>query len=270
MLQSIPCSPECKIVWQILLNHQLSKLNYCHCRCPCCVLTTILEDDILQLPVETLDNPFVAPVNIETIEAFMNKVFNRCLTPRTSGHDQTNINILQLFHAMINRTNIDYAALLWQNFMNNVRQKKEAIQYPRFIKLIIADLMKKFLEIPKRIEEDYHSIKDDIPLIRATNDFKEYESVFMKSLGEEEEAEVLEESQDQQEAITQNNIKRKETKYNTNSPPKKNDEEIENEKNNDNIEETDKVIKEKDIVDDVTGSTKIRKEQKQTPIPHNN
>ncbi|GKF66021.1 hypothetical protein Tco_0192538 [Tanacetum coccineum] len=54
--------------------------------------------------------------------------------------------------------------------MNNVKQKKEAIQYPRFIKLIIADLMKKFLDIPQRIEEDYHSIKDDIPL---------YETVFM-------------------------------------------------------------------------------------------
>ncbi|GKA56299.1 retrovirus-related pol polyprotein from transposon TNT 1-94 [Tanacetum coccineum] len=51
------------------------------------------------------------------------------------------------------------------DFMNNVNQKKEAIQYPRFIKLIIADLMKKFPEIPQRIEEDYHSIKDDIPLV---------------------------------------------------------------------------------------------------------
>ncbi|GJR99305.1 hypothetical protein Tco_0315814 [Tanacetum coccineum] len=63
---------------------------------------------------------------------------------------------------------------------------------------------KKFPNIPKRIEEDYHSIKDDVPLvsvyttgnvsvrgmlipnafltakIRETNDFKEYETVFMK------------------------------------------------------------------------------------------
>ncbi|GJS59956.1 hypothetical protein Tco_0654740 [Tanacetum coccineum] len=100
---------------------------------------------------------------------------------RTSGHDQTKINILQLFHA-----------------------KKEAIQYPRFIKLIIADLIKKFPNIPKRIREDYHSIKDDVPLvsvytignvlvrgmlipnafltaeIRETDDFKEYKTVFMK------------------------------------------------------------------------------------------
>ncbi|GKC98315.1 hypothetical protein Tco_1168590 [Tanacetum coccineum] len=81
---------------------------------------------------------------------------------------------------------------------------KEAIQYPCFIKLILADLMKKFPNIPKRIEEDYHSIKDDVPLvnvyttrnvlvrgmlilnafltaeIQATNNFKEYETVFMK------------------------------------------------------------------------------------------
>ncbi|GJR79114.1 hypothetical protein Tco_0149899 [Tanacetum coccineum] len=184
----------------------------------------------LHFLVETLENPFVTPVNIQTIEAFINrvgyqgvvdkvsafytknlaqpwqtmfKVFNCCLTTRTSRHDQTKINIPQLFHAVINQTNVDYVALLWRDFMNNVFQKKEAIQYPRFIKLIIADLMKKFLNIPQRIDEDYHFIKDDIPLvsvyttgnvlvrgmlildeflteeIRVTDDFKEYETVFV-------------------------------------------------------------------------------------------
>ncbi|GJX42242.1 hypothetical protein Tco_0257232 [Tanacetum coccineum] len=186
---------------------------------------------ILKLPVETPDNPFVAPITIKVIESFMNKVgyqrvvdkvsafytknlaqpwqtmfkvFNRCLTTRTSGHDQTKINILQLFHVVINRTNVDYAALLWWDFMNNVFQNKEAIQYPRFIMLMIVDLMKKFLDIPQRVDEDYHSIKDDTPLvsvytignvlvrgmlisnefltkeIRATDDFKEYETVFVR------------------------------------------------------------------------------------------
>nr|GEY40058.1 hypothetical protein [Tanacetum cinerariifolium] len=47
VLQSISCSPEYKIVGQILLDHPL---------------------------METLDNLFIAPLNIETIEAFMNKV----------------------------------------------------------------------------------------------------------------------------------------------------------------------------------------------------
>ncbi|GJU51232.1 hypothetical protein Tco_1220787 [Tanacetum coccineum] len=86
VLQSIPCSPKCKFVRQILLDHPL---NY--------ALTA------------TADVP--------------------------------------------------------TDFVNNVNQKKEAIQYPRFIKLIIAYLMKKFPDIPQRIEEDYHSIKDDIPLV---------------------------------------------------------------------------------------------------------
>ncbi|GJT33178.1 retrovirus-related pol polyprotein from transposon TNT 1-94 [Tanacetum coccineum] len=186
--------------------------------------------DTLQLPMETLYNPFIAPVNIEIIESFMKsvgyqgvvdkvstfftknlaqpwqtmfKVFNRGLTTRTSRHDQTKINIFQLFHVVVNHTNVDYDALIWWDFMNNVFQKKDVIQYPRFTKLIIADFMKKFPDISLRLEEDYHSIKDDIPLvsvyttenvqvrgmlipnafltedIRDTDDYKEYEIVFV-------------------------------------------------------------------------------------------
>ncbi|GKA96817.1 hypothetical protein Tco_0818912 [Tanacetum coccineum] len=117
----------------------------------------------LHLPVETPENPFVAPVNIQTIKAFINRV----------------------------------------GYQGVVDKKKEVIQYPPFIKLIIADLMNKFPHIPQRIDQDYHSIKDDIPLvgvyttgnvlirgmlisdeflteeIRATNDFKEYETMFV-------------------------------------------------------------------------------------------
>ncbi|GKA87320.1 hypothetical protein Tco_0809031 [Tanacetum coccineum] len=199
VLQSIPCSPECKIVGLILLDHCLSHALTATADVPAMYLqqfwrtvskvpdtedtikfmldtqkftyTADMFRDTLQLPVETPENLFVAPANIHTIEAFMNrvgyqgvvdkvsafytknlaqpwqtmfKVFNRCLTTRTSGHDQTKINILQLFHAVVNQTNVDYAALLWWDFVNNVFQKKEAIQYPRFIKLIVADLMKKF------------------------------------------------------------------------------------------------------------------------------
>ncbi|GJY80223.1 hypothetical protein Tco_0492974 [Tanacetum coccineum] len=207
VLQSIPCSPECKIVGLILLDHCLSYALTATADVPAVYLqqfwrtvskvldtedtikflldteqfiyTVDMLRDTLNLPVETPENSFVAPANIHTIEAFMYivgyqgvvdkvsafftknlaqpwqtmfKVFSRCLTTRTSGHDQIKINILQLFHDVINQTHVDYAALLWWDFMNNVFQKKKAIQYPRFIKLIIVDLMKKFPNIPKRIE----------------------------------------------------------------------------------------------------------------------
>ncbi|GJZ96083.1 retrovirus-related pol polyprotein from transposon TNT 1-94 [Tanacetum coccineum] len=107
------------------------------------------------LGLQVHQSPQVAPTNIHTIEAFMNrvgyqgvvdkvsdfftknlaqpwqtmfKVFNRCLTRRTSGHDQTKINILQLFHVVINQTNVDYAALLWQRVKKDDDDSKDRIE----------------------------------------------------------------------------------------------------------------------------------------------
>nr|GFA50076.1 hypothetical protein [Tanacetum cinerariifolium] len=74
--------------------------------------------------VETPDNPFTAPFNIKITESFMNRV----------------------------------------GYQGVVDKKKDIIQYPRFITIIIANLMKKFPDISLRFEEDYHSIKDDISL----------------------------------------------------------------------------------------------------------
>ncbi|GKE34026.1 hypothetical protein Tco_1453348, partial [Tanacetum coccineum] len=185
VLQSIPCSPECKIVGMILLDHCLSHALTATVDVPTMYLqqfwrtvskvpdtkdmikfmldtqqftyTVDMFCDTLHLLVETLENPFVTPTNINTIEAFMNivgyqgvvdkvsafftknlaqpwqtmfKVFNRCLTTRTSGHDQTKINILQLFHAVLNQTHVDYAALLWSPIVYaspSVSMKKKQI-----------------------------------------------------------------------------------------------------------------------------------------------
>ncbi|GJV70762.1 hypothetical protein Tco_1490757, partial [Tanacetum coccineum] len=173
MLKSIPCSPECNIIRQILLDHPLSyaltttanfKLDTQEI-----TYTVDMFRDTLHLLVGTLNNLFVAPVNIEIIESFMQRV----------GYQGF---IDKLFHVVVNRTNVDYAALLWWDFINCVFQKKDVIQ----------------------IDEDYHSIKDDIPLmslyttgnvqvrgmlisdallteeIRATDDYTEYKTVFMK------------------------------------------------------------------------------------------
>ncbi|GJZ69936.1 hypothetical protein Tco_0633486 [Tanacetum coccineum] len=183
----------------------------------------------------------------------MFKMFNRCLTTRTSCHDQTKINILQLFHAVINRTNVEYAALLWWDFMNNVFQKKEAIQYPRFIKLIIANLMKKFPDIPQRVDKDYHSIKDDTLLeIRTNDDFKEYETVF---IGVD-----VPMNQPQLVVSTQGMHRSTPRAYRTPTISTAND-------NDDDVEKVDKGVKEKNNADVAMGSMEIRKENTQTPIP---
>nr|GEU99277.1 hypothetical protein [Tanacetum cinerariifolium] len=139
VLQSIPCSPECKIVRQILLDHPLR-------------YALIATADVLA-------------VYLQQSWKTVNKV------PDTELDSQ---------------------------------EKKNAITHPRFTKLIIADLMKKYSFILKRLGEVYHSIKDDIPLvgvystgyvlfrgmlildsfltneIRATDDYKEYKTVFLE------------------------------------------------------------------------------------------
>ncbi|GKB82543.1 hypothetical protein Tco_0949438 [Tanacetum coccineum] len=155
-----------KTLWHILLNHPLSYALTATTDVPAVYLqqfwktvskvpktkdtirfkldtqeimyTVDMFHDTLYLPVETPDNPFIAPVNIEIIESFMNR--------------------------------FGYQGVV----------DKDVIQYPHFTKLIITDLMKKFPSISLILEEDYHSIKDDIPLIRATDDYKEYEMVFLR------------------------------------------------------------------------------------------
>ncbi|GKD52010.1 hypothetical protein Tco_1280986, partial [Tanacetum coccineum] len=53
-----------------------------------------------------------------------------CLTTRTARHDQTKINILQLFYAVISRTNVDYAALLCHEGYRNAIELPEGANVP--------------------------------------------------------------------------------------------------------------------------------------------
>ncbi|GJT79954.1 RNA-directed DNA polymerase, eukaryota, reverse transcriptase zinc-binding domain protein [Tanacetum coccineum] len=195
---SIPCSPEWKIVGQILLDHPLSYALTATVDVPVMYLqqfwrtvSKVPEDtikflldtqqftyivdmfrDTLHLPVETPDTPFVASTNIHTIEAFMNRVGYQGVVDKVSAFFTKNLAKRKLFSILV------FFMLLFDDF----------------------DMMK-FPNIPKRLEEDYHSIKDDVPLvsvyttgnvlvrgmlipdalltaeIREMADFKEYETV---------------------------------------------------------------------------------------------
>nr|GEU92532.1 hypothetical protein [Tanacetum cinerariifolium] len=143
VLQSIPCSPECKIMGQILLDHPLCYALTATADVPVVYLQQfwkIVSKSTLNLPVKTPDNPFIALVTIKTIKSFMHTVSYQGIVDRVSS-----------FY-------MKFLAQLWQTMF------KDVITYPRFTRLIIADLIKKYQSIPQRLEEDYHSIKDDIPL----------------------------------------------------------------------------------------------------------
>ncbi|GKD59525.1 hypothetical protein Tco_1297034 [Tanacetum coccineum] len=186
VLQNIPCSKDCKIMGQILVDHALSY-----------ALTATINWKLLK-------NPFIAPTTLKFIQPFLKIVGYQGNVDKVNAFFTKYLaqlwqKMFKIFHAVVNRVHVDYVGLLWWDFLHCVQQKKDAIQYLRFTKLIIADLIKKFDSIPQRLEEYYHSIKDDIPLvsvyttrnvtvkgilipnefitndIRATPEYKEYE-----------------------------------------------------------------------------------------------
>ncbi|GKB06069.1 hypothetical protein Tco_0834302 [Tanacetum coccineum] len=103
--------------------------------CPreCRIVGQLLVDHALSyaltatadVPMETPEQPFIPPATLKFIQPFLKIV----------------------------------------GYQGLVDKKKEVIQYPCFTKLIIADIIKKFDSIPKRLEEEYHSIKDDTSLV---------------------------------------------------------------------------------------------------------
>nr|GEU92709.1 uncharacterized mitochondrial protein AtMg00810-like [Tanacetum cinerariifolium] len=124
MLQSIPFSPKCKISRKILLDHPLSYALTANVDVPAVYLQQFLAHGS---QMETLDNPFVAPVTIEIIESFMNRVGYQGVVDKRSAFCTK------------------FLAQPWQTMF----------------KLIIADVMEKYPSIPQRHEEDSHSIKYD-------------------------------------------------------------------------------------------------------------
>ncbi|GJX20977.1 hypothetical protein Tco_0223654 [Tanacetum coccineum] len=334
VLQNIPCPKERNIVGKLLVDHTLSYALTTTADIPAIYLQqfwktirlvvnvnktirfTMDKKEItytvdsfrstLNLPVETPENPFIAPATMKFIQPFLKivryqgdvdkvsafvskflaqpwqtmfKVFNRCLTSRTSD-DQTKINILQIFHVVVNRIHVDYADLLWWDFLHCVQQKKD------------------------RLEEDYHFIKDDIPLvsvyttgnvtvkgmlisnefltddIHATPKYKEYEK---EKLMEEDIEKMVDDKDEESYAseFADSLFLNEEYDFGTRLEPgshkenpkivdddddveeKKDDKKDDKNDDDDNDDHTDHTL----VKDQVTGSSETRKEKMQTTIP---
>ncbi|GJV30554.1 hypothetical protein Tco_1387002 [Tanacetum coccineum] len=203
--------------------------------------------DTLQLLVETLENPFVALANIHTIDAFMNRVGYQGVVDKVSFLSfESMISILLVFLDVLNNYFVDYAALLWMyvSLLGVYTTGNVSVQG-----MLIPDA---FL----------------IANIRETNDFKEYETVFMK-------VDVL---------MKQTATKRKQIAGESSSPRKslkltikkkqlvkKDDDDfkdkIELESHKDNPEVVDDDDNETEKKDDEMGSLEIRNKETQTTIP---
>nr|GEU89586.1 hypothetical protein [Tanacetum cinerariifolium] len=122
MLQSIPCSSECKIVGQILLDHPLS---------------------------------YALTASANILAVYLQQFWK---TDRKTISYQGVVDKVSAFYSK-------FLAQPWQTMF----KKKDVIQYPRFTKLRIADLMKKECTISR--DENFDALLTN--KIHATDDYKE-------------------------------------------------------------------------------------------------
>ncbi|GKB99962.1 hypothetical protein Tco_0986099 [Tanacetum coccineum] len=91
-------------------------------------------------------------------------VINKCLSG-TPSYDSLRLSQAQILWGMYNKKNVDYAYLLWEDFIfkieNKSMKKGSAMYYPRFTKLVVNYVMEKDPSIPRRNKVNWHYARDD-------------------------------------------------------------------------------------------------------------
>nr|GEZ51945.1 hypothetical protein [Tanacetum cinerariifolium] len=109
-------------------------------------------------------------------------IINKCLTKNSSGYDSLRLSQAQILWGLYHKRNVDYAYLMWEDFVYKVEyknhKKSNEMYYPRFIKVIIHHFMSKDPSIPKR-----NKFSALLPIeltneeIRNSNAYKEYYAI---------------------------------------------------------------------------------------------
>nr|GFC31759.1 hypothetical protein [Tanacetum cinerariifolium] len=93
-------------------------------------------------------------------------VINKCLTGKSSGIDSFRLSQAQILWGLYHRSNVDYAYLIWEDFVYQVEHKNQKrsneMYYPRFTKVIIDYLMTRKPSIPRRNRINWHYVRDDV------------------------------------------------------------------------------------------------------------
>nr|GEV70314.1 reverse transcriptase domain-containing protein [Tanacetum cinerariifolium] len=94
-------------------------------------------------------------------------IINKFLTGKSSGVDRARQPMVQILWGIVNKANVDYADLIWEEFIYNIKSRKTKtkkaaqLPYPRFTKLIINHLLSQHNNLAKRVNTVMHHIKDD-------------------------------------------------------------------------------------------------------------
>nr|GFC17852.1 hypothetical protein [Tanacetum cinerariifolium] len=93
-------------------------------------------------------------------------VINKCLTGKSSSVDSFRLSQAQMLWGFYYRINIDFAYLIWEDFMCQVEHKNQKrsneMYYPRFTKVIIDYFMTRNPFISRRNRINWHYVRDDV------------------------------------------------------------------------------------------------------------
>ncbi|GKE50531.1 hypothetical protein Tco_1481789 [Tanacetum coccineum] len=115
-------------------------------------------------------------------------IINQCISRKTTGLDRLRESRAQILWGMYNLKNVDYVALLWEDFMYQADNRdisptrKENMPYPRFTKVIINYFISKDKTISMRNRINLHTVRDDFLLgtlkfVSKTKDYQKYGAV---------------------------------------------------------------------------------------------
>ncbi|GJU76915.1 hypothetical protein Tco_1273985 [Tanacetum coccineum] len=106
-------------------------------------------------------------------------VINKCLCG-TPSYDSLRLSQAQILWGMYNKKSVDYAYLLWEDFIFKIETKSSkkgsAMYYPRFTKIVVNYVMEKDPSIPRRNKVNWHYARDDPIHQRAVKKSSSYAS----------------------------------------------------------------------------------------------
>nr|GEW49771.1 integrase, catalytic region, zinc finger, CCHC-type, peptidase aspartic, catalytic [Tanacetum cinerariifolium] len=92
-------------------------------------------------------------------------IINKCLSGKSTGYDSLRLSQAQTLWGLYHKRNVDFAYLLWEDFIYQVEhkdaKKSNEMYYPRFIKVIIHFFMSKDPSILRRNKVNWNYVRDD-------------------------------------------------------------------------------------------------------------
>ncbi|GJW17524.1 hypothetical protein Tco_0024960 [Tanacetum coccineum] len=144
-----------------------------------CRVDTEVFCEILQISLNLPNQEFVALPSEDEFLSFIKELgySGKCTMLRESR--------AQILWGMYNKKNVDYVALLWEDFMYQADNReissarKEHMPYPRFTKVIINHFISKDKTISMRNRINLHTVRDDpllgtLKFVSKTEDSQKY------------------------------------------------------------------------------------------------